>query len=401
MSVFSKVYPKRDFGTKNVWYPGFWLKVPESAMTNTSTTAVKNSWAGIGGVLDVLEGNPNWRCAQLQVLPSLVCNGENNFDWSYYEEKRDDLAARGVKMCLMFQQRQFNAGEDGDYVSSEVDGILPAYLFNKLANWNTATAGTTVPANKQGGIWEGVFMINPGVTVGSSDRGNYLDTRNAKVVKFNRDMFASCARVFNNDPHTIAVGTSESSYGTPTHSFGVSYNGTIWNAASEQSFWDSRISMLDDMKAAFTKTMVWHDGNHPRVGFLEQLNAVIVSKGIAASNSNSGWSFGMNDTNPNSLGALTYYEGFGNQIPILAGWQGQDMRDDNPDTGLPPTAQEFYDRVSSAYINASQVIVQYTNLTTNAGVATQPGATFDEMNNLIRSLPVHGGLRSTKPTRVI
>lgn len=390
IGLFSK--PKRRVvrNQKDVFVPGFGIKFPRSAYDNSSSAGAF-SFDGTNGLLTRLSGNPNWRFVQFDLYPGHITQGPGDYGKSNpnsplnkLKDRIATLGAMGVKSGLMFVQREFDVS-----VGNDVRQLLPAHLVSTRGTWNGA-GGTTVHT-----MYEGCLGIEPGAAQGSHNRGYTFQYSNAMIQNWHREFFADMAAEFDEDPNVMFVGTSESSYGT----ISVPFNSGANNPETVASMQSGRIQMVRDLAAAFRYTGVYHDLNFTRQLAKDWYDNHAVEARVWLSASNTNWNANSNVPAQGNQpkGALQYYQDFTGILPKFAQWQGDDMDEINPATGVLHTMQDFYDRITSPYIAASMCMINY-----QLNPKTPGTHAFADYDDFIKTLPFpHGGLLTTRPANVV
>ncbi|MBY0473714.1 MAG: hypothetical protein K2Q13_01485 [Nitrosomonas sp.] len=387
IALFSR--PKRRIvrNVKDVFIPGFGIKFPRSAYNNADSAGA-SSFGGTNGLLTRLTNNPNWRFVQFDLYPGHITQGPGDYGKSNPNSPLNKLkgriatlAAMGVKSGLMFVQREFDVS-----VGNDVRQLLPAHLVSSRGTWNGA-GGTTVHT-----MYEGCLGIEPGAAQGSGSRGYTFQYSNAMIQAWHREFFAAMAAEFDEDPNIMFVGTSESSYGT----ISVPFNSGANNPETVASMQSGRIQMVKDLKAAFRKTGVYHDMNHSKELAFDWYTNNVPAQRVWLSASNTHWNASTNiaASGNNPKGALRYYQDYSGILPKFCQWQGDDMNEINPATGVLHTMQDFHDRLTSAYIGANMCLIQYK-------LTAPSGNVFSDYDDFIKTLPLNGGLVSTRPTFVV
>lgn len=369
--------PRRRVQQKDVFVPGFGVKFPRSAYNNPDSAGAF-SWGGNGGLLSRLDANPNWRFVQFELSPGEIVTAPGVYDWTKLDSRINDLRNRGIKAGLMFQQREFDV-----VAANDVRLMLPAHLVQVQGNW---TGSGTEHIR-----YVGCLGIEPGKGQGSTKRGYILQYSHPMIQEWHREWFAAVANKYDKDRDIMFVGTSESSYGTVTIPFGHSFN-----PESIESMQAGRIQMVRDLKAAFKRTGVYHDLNQTKLLVQDWYANYAQKERVWVSASNTHWNASTNavPVGKQPKGALRYYEEFSGILPKFTQWQGDDMDEINPDTGLLHTMQEFHDRLTSPYIGANMCLIQYKP-------SPPSGRRFSDYDDFIKTLPLDGGLITTRPKFVL
>jgi hypothetical protein len=291
---FNRVNVHGKKGSRDIWplTQGWWLKLAETTVFNTSNSNIQNRWGGTIGARSVMEANPNWKGALLEFSWQGVNTAPGVWNWSKWDTIVADMEAMTPKRGFMFliRNRKFFFNTAGLGI------ILPSDMITSRGMYGVGTAQEHEGFN---------YLI--GTEPGDQGQPTYiLRYDDATLTARYYDLFNRIKERYGDHPLFIGIGLLESSLGTVA----VPYGTAIYNpSASVNALLGGRINWMLKLRELFPRHVVFHDGNQPTGGtynFVKDFNDnYLAQNGISISASNINGATNPNNTNPK--GCLRYY----------------------------------------------------------------------------------------------